>query len=95
MDLVKKAKQDPRFNRIDSKKTKVKIDSRFKGVLNDTAFRRISNKDQYGRKVKEEEKLEEIYDIPDSEIENIENEQWDSESGDDISYQVDHGLIIE
>jgi hypothetical protein len=63
MELVKKAKQDPRFNRIDQKKTKVKIDSRFKGVVNDTAFRRISQKDQYGRRVTEEEKLEEIYEL--------------------------------
>jgi len=74
MDLLKKAKQDPRFNRIDKKKSKVKIDSRFKGILNDDEFRKISRKDQYGRKVEEEEKLEDIYDIEGSEMESIENE---------------------
>ena len=45
MELLKKAKQDPRFNKIDKKKTKIKIDNRFKGIINDQEFRRISKKD--------------------------------------------------
>jgi len=28
-------------------------------------------------------------------MDNIENENWDSESGDDISYDIENGLIIE
>lgn len=46
-----KVYSDPRFVVVPKKATKVKIDSRFKGMLKDKEFNVVARVDKYGRKI--------------------------------------------
>eukprot|EP00961_Rhodomonas_salina_P124859 1682832-Rhodomonas_salina.1 len=63
---------DPRFQSVPKSKRKVKVDDRFKAMLDtNSSFGRKSITDKYGRKVKHEikEDLGQFYDIDDEEEE--------------------------
>ncbi|BFZ56563.1 pre-rRNA-processing protein esf1 [Savitreella phatthalungensis] len=66
---------DPRFHRPKKQDRKLKLDSRFKGVLKDKDFKQTARVDKYGRRIHEDKdaaRLKGLYDVEDDEDEEEE-----------------------
>lgn len=76
-DRFKKVHYDPKFQNFNKKKTKTKIEDRFKGVFTDDRFKIVGKTDKYGRELVASETNKEMddYYIQSSENENEKEEE--------------------